>query len=139
MQRVIAQLILAGGAVFIRAAVQAYQQALKNSQTTGVARETLQNVVKGKQMTLEEAFKILGLTSEATIQEIEKKYKHLFDVNQRSGSFYLQSKVFRAWERLDQEFGISKQTDNQQQQQQDDMQKQLGQTQNPKDGDQNRQ
>lgn len=33
-----------------------------------------------------------------------QKYDHLFQANEKSGSFYLQSKVFRAKERLEQEF-----------------------------------
>ena len=33
-----------------------------------------------------------------------QKYKHLFEVNEQHGSFYLQSKVYRAKERLDQVF-----------------------------------
>ncbi len=33
-----------------------------------------------------------------------QKFKHLFEVNEQHGSFYLQSKVYRAKERLDQEF-----------------------------------
>lgn len=38
-------------------------------------------------------------------EEIEKNYKHLFEVNDKSngGSFYIQSKIFRAKERVDQE------------------------------------
>lgn len=32
-----------------------------------------------------------------------QKYDHLMEANERSGSFYLQSKVFRAKERLEQE------------------------------------
>jgi mitochondrial import inner membrane translocase subunit TIM16 len=38
-------------------------------------------------------------------EEIQKNYDHLFSVNDKSkgGSFYLQSKVFRAKERLDEE------------------------------------
>jgi len=37
--------------------------------------------------------------------EIQKNYDHLFAVNDKhkAGSFYLQSKVFRAKERLDEE------------------------------------
>lgn len=30
-----------------------------------------------------------------------QRYKHLFDVNEKKGSFYLQSKVYRARERLE--------------------------------------
>ena len=33
-----------------------------------------------------------------------QRYKHLFEVNQKHGSFYLQSKVFRAWEALNEEY-----------------------------------
>jgi hypothetical protein len=33
-----------------------------------------------------------------------QRYKHLFDVNEKHGSFYLQSKVYRAWEALDEEY-----------------------------------
>eukprot|EP01023_Acetabularia_acetabulum_P030692 TRINITY_DN28895_c0_g1_i1.p5 TRINITY_DN28895_c0_g1~~TRINITY_DN28895_c0_g1_i1.p5 ORF type:complete len:137 (+),score=23.71 TRINITY_DN28895_c0_g1_i1:112-522(+) len=130
MQRLVAQLIIAGGSIFIRAAAQAYQQALKNSQTSGVAAETIQNAVKGKQLSLEEAFKILGLTSEAKAAEIMKKYKHLFEVNSKNGSFYLQSKVYRAWERLDQEYGLeTKNSDNDNNQQQGRLQQSSTETQ----------
>lgn len=58
----------------------------------------------GKQLTLQEAQQILGLESGATWQEITKKYDHLFAANEKHGSFYLQSKIFRARERLEQEF-----------------------------------
>lgn len=56
-----------------------------------------------KTMTAEEAYMILGLDNTATVEEIMKKYQHLFDVNEKHGSFYLQSKVYRAKERLDEE------------------------------------
>lgn len=38
-------------------------------------------------------------------KEVQEKYEHLFNLNEKSkgGSFYLQSKVFRAKERIDQE------------------------------------
>lgn len=38
-------------------------------------------------------------------KEVEEKYQHLFHLNDKSkgGSFYLQSKVFRAKERIDHE------------------------------------
>jgi len=55
-------------------------------------------------MSLEEAKKILDIET-LDPETIEKTYTHLFNVNDKSkgGSFYLQSKVFRAKERLDQE------------------------------------
>ena len=60
-------------------------------------------------MTLEEAKQILNLTDEDFLgkgsEKLQKTYDHLYSVNDRSkgGSFYLQSKVFRAKERIDQE------------------------------------
>lgn len=38
------------------------------------------------------------------IHPLLQKYDHLFQANEKSGSFYLQSKVYRAKERLEQEF-----------------------------------
>lgn len=52
---------------------------------------------------LDEACKILDVdASSLDIAKLEKKYDHLFDVNSKDkgGSFYLQSKVYRAMERL---------------------------------------
>jgi import inner membrane translocase subunit TIM16 len=36
-----------------------------------------------------------------------QKYNHLFERNEKDGTFYLQSKVYRARERLEQEFGVN--------------------------------
>ena len=65
-------------------------------------------------MTLEEAKQILNLTDEDFLgsknaqEKLLKSYDHLFSVNDRSkdGSFYIQSKVFRAKERIDQEIQL---------------------------------
>ena len=65
-------------------------------------------------MTLEEAKQILNLTDEHFLgnkiaqEQLQKNYDHLFSVNDRSkgGSFYIQSKVFRAKERIDQEIQL---------------------------------
>jgi import inner membrane translocase subunit TIM16 len=57
-------------------------------------------------ITLEEAQQILNINNNnLDPEEITKNYEHLFAVNDKSkgGSFYLQSKVFRAKERLDEE------------------------------------
>lgn len=56
-------------------------------------------------LTLEEAIQILNVNSKLDPEEIKKNYEHLFGVNEKTkgGSFYLQSKVFRAKERLDEE------------------------------------
>jgi import inner membrane translocase subunit TIM16 len=33
-----------------------------------------------------------------------QRYKHMIEVNKKYGSFYLESKVYRAWESLDQHY-----------------------------------
>uniref|UniRef100_A0A6B2EE58 Putative mitochondrial import inner membrane translocase subunit tim16 n=1 Tax=Phlebotomus kandelakii TaxID=1109342 RepID=A0A6B2EE58_9DIPT len=55
-------------------------------------------------MTLEEAQNILNM-DKLDKEVLEKQYKHLFEVNEKvkGGSFYIQSKVFRARERIEQE------------------------------------
>lgn len=54
---------------------------------------------------MEEAQQILNVGKLDNPEEIQKNYDHLFAVNDKAkgGSFYLQSKVFRAKERLDEE------------------------------------
>lgn len=54
----------------------------------------------------DEAYKIMDIEKEAlTKQLLEEKYKKLFEANDpsRGGSFYLQSKVFRSKEVLENE------------------------------------
>lgn len=60
-------------------------------------------------ISLDEAQQILNVT-DLNEEEVKKKYEHLFNVNDKSkgGSFYLQSKVFRAKERIDQELAATK-------------------------------
>lgn len=61
-------------------------------------------------ITLEEAQQILNV-SKLDEAEIKKSFEHLFAQNEKSkgGSFYLQSKVFRAKERLDSEVAAAQQ------------------------------
>ena len=58
-------------------------------------------------MTLEEAKQILNVDN-LDPEQIQKNYEHLFKINDKAkgGSFYLQSKVFRAKERIDQELKL---------------------------------
>ena len=62
-------------------------------------------------MTLEEAVKILNVKppqgGKADMEEVMERFKRLFDANdpQKGGSFYLQSKVLRARERIEAEVG----------------------------------
>ncbi|XP_055387581.1 mitochondrial import inner membrane translocase subunit TIM16 [Condylostylus longicornis] len=110
MAKHLIQIIVLGaqvvGKAFARALKQEYaasQEAAKRAGggTQGQNRAAA-NLRSG--MTLEEAQQILNV-SKLDVEEIQKKYEHLFNVNDKTkgGSFYLQSKVFRAKERIDDE------------------------------------
>lgn len=98
--RLIMQVVITGSQVFGRAFAEAYRQASQASLYASANAATRQ---KTGGVTLDEATKILDLdVAGLTPEKLDKKYKYLFDVNskEKSGSFYLQSKVYRAMERL---------------------------------------
>lgn len=100
--KIIANLIVLGSGVLLRAFSQAYRQAITNASKTGVAQEAVHNLTKSsKAMTEQEARMILGINENTTVEEMLKKYENLFERNANSGSFYLQSKVQRAKECLE--------------------------------------
>lgn len=109
MARLIAQIIVAGSQIAVRAFARALKQELQASQEAarrlGNAQsraEKISNVQLG--LTIDEAKQILNV-SKLTKEEIEERYEFMFKANdrERGGSFYLQSKVVRAKERLDRE------------------------------------
>ena len=65
MSRLLANLIIAGGSMLVKAASQAYQKALVNAQRSGVAQEaakgTAASMFAKKTMSIEEARMILGI------------------------------------------------------------------------------
>ncbi|KAK0418124.1 hypothetical protein QR680_013384 [Steinernema hermaphroditum] len=108
-------IIAAGEAVgkaFVRAVrdeVRATQQAAANhaartGQSTSDAKESGATSSK-LGITLQESIQILNVKEPLNAEEIEKNFQHLFEVNDKTkgGSFYLQSKVYRAKERIDEE------------------------------------
>ncbi|XP_001359270.2 mitochondrial import inner membrane translocase subunit Tim16 [Drosophila pseudoobscura] len=111
MAKYIAQIIVLGAQAVGRAFTKALRQEIAASQ------EAARRAGGGKQgdktaesnlrtgMTVEEAKQILNVDDLKNVDSIIKNYEHLFSVNDRGkgGSFYLQSKVFRAKERLDTE------------------------------------
>uniref|UniRef100_A0A8C2GBM4 Coronin n=1 Tax=Cyprinus carpio TaxID=7962 RepID=A0A8C2GBM4_CYPCA len=110
----LAQIIVMGAQVVGRAFARALRQEFAASQAAAEARGGA-----GRQsaaassftgMTLQEAQQILNIST-LTPEEIQKNYEHLFKVNDKAvgGSFYLQSKVVRAKERLDEELSIQQQ------------------------------
>ncbi|KAL2456931.1 Protein Transporter [Forsythia ovata] len=110
--KILANLIVMGSGILLRAFAQAYRQALSNASKSGVAQETLQNAVRkgSKVMSEQEARQILGVTEQSTWEEILQKYENLFERNAKNGSFYLQSKVHRAKECLEEAYQVKDQS-----------------------------
>ncbi|XP_039759988.1 mitochondrial import inner membrane translocase subunit Tim16 [Pararge aegeria] len=111
MAKYIAQIIVLGAQVVGRAFARALKQELRASQEAAKragggpegARRAAANASTG--LTLEEAMQILNI-EKLDSEKVKSNYEHLFTVNDKSkgGSFYLQSKIVRAKERLDTEF-----------------------------------
>lgn len=110
MAKYIAQIIIVGAQIVGKAFARAVRQELNASQEAARrggggragAKRAQANAKTG--ITLEEAQQILNVSS-LNREEILKNYEHLFNANDKSkgGSFYLQSKIVRAKERLEQE------------------------------------
>ncbi|KAL0868336.1 hypothetical protein ABMA27_007856 [Loxostege sticticalis] len=111
MAKYIAQIIVLGAQVVGRAFARALKQEIAASQEAAKragggpegARRAAANASTG--VTLEEAMQILNI-DKLEPEKIQKNYEHLFTVNDKAkgGSFYLQSKIVRAKERIDAEF-----------------------------------
>jgi len=112
MSKVIAQLILSVTTMVGRAVFNAYTQALQNAKGKGGAAAAANAGLKGMggiargKMGADEALKILNMEKPNLNKVLlEAQYKKFFENNNpdKGGSFYLQSKIFRAKEALDYE------------------------------------
>ncbi|XP_066914327.1 mitochondrial import inner membrane translocase subunit tim16-B-like isoform X2 [Clytia hemisphaerica] len=110
MAKFIAQMIVLGGQIVGKAFAQALKQEFAagarqtaRASTEGTKKAASNNAATG--ISLDEAKQILNI-KELNPEEVQKSYDYLFKINDKKagGSFYLQSKVFRAKERLDMEF-----------------------------------
>lgn len=121
MAKYLIQIIVAGTQVVGKAFARALRQEIAASQEaarragggTKGAKHVAANTRTG--ISLEEALRILNVERPDQAELIEQNYKYLMEANDRSkgGSFYLQSKVVRAKERIDEELkneGISSTT-----------------------------
>ncbi|XP_067407214.1 mitochondrial import inner membrane translocase subunit TIM16 [Emydura macquarii macquarii] len=115
MAKYLVQIIVVGAQVVGRAFARALRQEFAASRAAADARGSAgpQSAAASRisGISLQEAQQILNV-SKLSPEEIQKNYNHLFKVNDKSvgGSFYLQSKVVRAKERLDEELRIEAQT-----------------------------
>ncbi|OBT42176.1 hypothetical protein VE00_06816 [Pseudogymnoascus sp. WSF 3629] len=111
--RIITQVVITGTRVLGRAFTEAYKQAAASSQYQK-AQAKANGGAGGagyahSGLTLEEACKILNVKppkgGKTDMEDVMARFKKLFDVNdpKKGGSFYLQSKVLRARERIESE------------------------------------
>ncbi|KFY14186.1 hypothetical protein V492_02795 [Pseudogymnoascus sp. VKM F-4246] len=111
--RIITQVVITGTRVLGRAFTEAYKQAAASSNYQK-AQAKANGGAGGpgfahSGLTLEEACKILNVKppqgGKTDMEDVTSRFKKLFDVNdpKKGGSFYLQSKVLRARERIESE------------------------------------
>lgn len=108
--RLIAQIVLTGSRVIGRAFTEAYRQAQASSRYAAAAAkdnpQAMRNI-SSSGLTLDEACKILNVKppqgGKANMDDVYERFKRLYDLNEpkRGGSFYLQSKILRARERIE--------------------------------------
>ncbi|XP_044741820.1 mitochondrial import inner membrane translocase subunit tim16-like [Chrysoperla carnea] len=114
MAKIIAQIILSGSQVLGRAFARALKQEYEASQEAAKMRgRTSRRDPRSERagITLDEAKQILNVETIDDPKLIEERYKKLFEANEKVGSFYLQSKVFRARERINMELVSSQSND----------------------------
>ncbi|KXS14272.1 putative mitochondria-associated granulocyte macrophage CSF signaling molecule [Gonapodya prolifera JEL478] len=115
LPRIITQIVLQGTTIVGKAFVEAWREVAASASVNDAARAATAGGPKANAMTrqtgmsFEEATMILHVDKESpSPEEVLKRYEQLFKVNAPAreggqGSFYLQSKVFRAKERIDME------------------------------------
>ena len=111
MAKHLVQIIVMGTQVVVKAFARALRQEIAASQAaarkTGGGSRGTQHVAANYKtgISLEEALQILNVEKVEQLDTIERNYKYLMEVNDRSkgGSFYIQSKIVRAKERIDEE------------------------------------
>ncbi|MCJ1386093.1 mitochondrial import inner membrane translocase subunit TIM16 [Xylographa soralifera] len=110
--RIITQVVIVGTRVLGRAFAEAWRQAAasqKYAQQASTAGPGAMNNFASSGLTLDEACKILNVKppqgGKANMEVVMERFKKLFDVNDptKGGSFYLQSKILRARERIEME------------------------------------
>lgn len=108
--RILAQGVLLGVSILARALPAAYGAALANARKSGADKAASEAARQGAsflgkaRISKEEALQVLNLSEgEATAEAVQRQYERYFEANrvEKGGSFYLQSKVYRAKELLD--------------------------------------
>ncbi|KAJ9060625.1 mitochondrial import inner membrane translocase subunit TIM16 [Entomophthora muscae] len=104
--RVLAQILITGSQIIGKAFVEAYKvaaaDAAKNASRSAVKADA-DPLTHKTGITVEESLQILNIPKESSLEKITSRYSQLFKINDPAtgGSFYLQSKIYRAKERLE--------------------------------------
>ncbi|CAF1155454.1 unnamed protein product [Adineta ricciae] len=114
MAKNLIQIVILGAQVVGRAFARALRQEIQHAKTTQQTGKTSAKTVQADRVTgmsIQEAKQILNITDNdlKDLEKISKQYEHLFNLNDKAkgGSFYLQSKIYRAKERIDKELKVS--------------------------------
>lgn len=116
--RIIAQIIVPAIAIMAKTLPAAYAAALENARKSGVGSEAAgaaggaagdaarkgASFLGKARMSKDEALMVLNLTeADASVDAVKRQYERYFESNgvENGGSFYIQSKVYRAKELLD--------------------------------------
>ncbi|EEB05363.1 TIM23 translocase complex subunit Tim16 [Schizosaccharomyces japonicus yFS275] len=105
-----------------KAFVQAYKQMVANASRQASGNESgsgggskkSKSAARRGEISTEEAADIMNVRPDSTtLEELERRFKVMFDNNdpKKGGSFYLQSKIFNAHERLKAEVAKSQATE----------------------------
>ena len=108
--RILAQVLITGSRVLGRAFAEAYKQASASQKYASSAMKDnpqVRNNLASSGLTLDEACKILNVKppmgGKTNMDTVMERFKRLYDLNNpaKGGSFYLQSKILRARERIE--------------------------------------
>ncbi|KAF2473065.1 mitochondrial import inner membrane translocase-like protein subunit tim16 [Lindgomyces ingoldianus] len=107
--RIITQVVFSGARIIGRAVTESYRQAAASQKYAAANAKSGNAVFTSSNITMDEACKILNVgpskMGQIDMEIVTERFKRLFDLNEpkKGGSFYLQSKILRARERIERE------------------------------------
>ncbi|KAF2790640.1 protein transporter [Melanomma pulvis-pyrius CBS 109.77] len=107
--RIITQVVFSGARIVGRAFAESWRQASASQKYAAASQKSGGGAFTSSNITMEEACKILNVgpskMGQIDMEFVTERFKRLFDMNEpkKGGSFYLQSKILRARERIERE------------------------------------
>jgi import inner membrane translocase subunit TIM16 len=107
--RIITQVVFSGARIIGRAVAESYRQASATQKYAAATQQGGGSAFSSSNITMDEACKILNVgpskMGQIDMEFVTERFKRLFDLNEpkKGGSFYLQSKILRARERIERE------------------------------------